>query len=171
MLLEEVRDGGLAEADALGELDASDKRHGEDPLDKPHEASDSQEEHEAGRGEAGGRDLRQGEGIGLRDGHGSYGLHGLHRHGHAEEEPGHDVVCSGEEQSGSQIQPIHEGQGYGDGHESPKIPESTACLRPGILVPHALAKMGGPRPPSATTTTATAAHLEELWGRRGKIRV
>ncbi|PON89419.1 hypothetical protein TorRG33x02_147700, partial [Trema orientale] len=113
----DVLDGGEGEGEALGELDAADDGERDEAVEHGHEAGGAEEEEDGGGGEAGGGDLGEGEvGGRLGDGDGGDGLHGLDRHGDAEEEAGGDVVESGEDEGGAEVEvgDQAEGQDYGD---------------------------------------------------------
>jgi hypothetical protein len=82
------------------------------------------------RGEdAGGHDLRDGEG-GVGERGGGDGLHGLHGHRHAVDEAGGRVVDAGEDEGRAQVQVPGERQGEHDGNvgaqaRSPMVPFSS----------------------------------------------
>uniref|UniRef100_A0A0E0MZY9 Uncharacterized protein n=1 Tax=Oryza rufipogon TaxID=4529 RepID=A0A0E0MZY9_ORYRU len=118
-----------SEGEALRELDAAHDGEREEAVEGGHEAGDAEEEEDGGDGEAGGHDLRDGEVRGgERDG--GDGLHGLDRHGDAEEEPGGEVVERGEDERGAEVEVGRERQRQHDGDVGAQIAHRAAQLRP-----------------------------------------
>ena len=62
--------------------------------------------------------------MGGRHGHGSDGLHGLHRHGEPEEEAGGDVVEGGE------VEVVEHDEGQRDGDVRPEVSDGVRELCP-----------------------------------------
>lgn len=69
----------------MRKLDPADNGEREDTVKGRHQTGSPEDEEDGGRGSAGSGDLRGGKVWGFGDGDGSYGFHGLDRHGDVEE--------------------------------------------------------------------------------------
>lgn len=65
---------------------------------------------------------------GFGDGDGGDGLHGLNRHGEAEEKTGGDVVEGGEDKSGGEVETGDESESEDDGDEGAEVADSSRYL-------------------------------------------
>ncbi|KAL6972827.1 hypothetical protein U1Q18_027001 [Sarracenia purpurea var. burkii] len=130
LVVADVFDGGEGEGETLGELDPTNDGEGDEPVEEGHEAGGTEEEEDGGGGYSGGHDLGNGEVGGFRDGHGGDGLHGLNRHGDAEEKTGGDVVERREDEGGAEIEVRDEGEGQDYGDVSAEITDGASEFGP-----------------------------------------
>lgn len=121
MIVADVFNGGEGEGEALRELDTADDRQREVAVEEGHEAGGAEKEEDGGSGEAGGGDLRESEMSRLSDGDGGDGFHRLNGHRNAEEEAGGDVVESGEDQGGSEVEVRDQSESENNGDVSAEV--------------------------------------------------
>lgn len=88
----------------MRELYASDYGKWDEAVEEGHEAGGAEEEEDGGGGDSGGGDLGKSKKWGFGDSDGGDGFHGLNRHGDAEKKAGGDVIYSGEDEGGSEIE-------------------------------------------------------------------
>jgi hypothetical protein len=111
--------------------------------------------------DAGGHDLRDGEG-GVGERGGGDGLHGLHGHRHAVDEAGGRVVDAGEDEGRAQVQVPGERQGEHDGNVGAQVAHGAVQLRPHRPEGQVLtrAHKQGPWPPPRRTGDGGALPFE-----------
>lgn len=118
-----------SERQALTELDTTDHAQREELVSELHQAGDTQEEQSGSGEDPRSHDLRYSE-IGVGDGHGGNGLHGLDRHRDAVDCAGDGVVDAGEDQCGAQVEVPGQRQGQDDRNVGAEVAHCAVELGP-----------------------------------------